>query len=464
LREVHQNTELLLLGAQAMDSALSTFTKRTISQGLRGLFFLLISQTAALSFPSNYDADRPVYYFEFLTFRGSQADETFLEIFSQIPTKNLQFINSEDGFYASAEISMTLYDQSNFQVNKAIYIDTVKVLSLDDIETLKPHVIRFVFMIAPGEYDAKFRLTDLETLAVTAFDKKIIVPNYGKAGLQLSALQLASSIRDSKENSVLVKNDRKIVPNVPQVFGMDLDTLYIYSELYNLSYSPDDAKKEFSATYTIKNQKGEAVKSVKLRFKKPGDTSVLSVGIPIHELPSGQYDVVLNVIDQDNNNSIEKSTHFRVVNPLNIFSDREFDKLIRQLRFIASSQELRELRSLPLNERPARIDQFWAERDPTPGTEQNEFKNEYYRRIVFANQNFFNPGGEGWETDQGEIYIKIGPPDYINRFQTDINNIIYEIWGYSELNRKYIFMDKEGFGRFRLMNPLETTDLEFTLY
>ena len=61
-------------------------------------------------------------------------------------------------------------------------------------------------------------------------------------------------------------------------------------------------------------------------------------------------------------------------------------------------------------ERDHFIEQFWLRRDPTPGTAANEFKEEHYRRIAYANQHYA-ARVEGWKTDRGRIYIIYGPPD-----------------------------------------------------
>jgi GWxTD domain-containing protein len=59
------------------------------------------------------------------------------------------------------------------------------------------------------------------------------------------------------------------------------------------------------------------------------------------------------------------------------------------------------------------IEQFWLRRDPTPGTPENEFKEEHYRRILFANNHYASKSLLGWKTDRGRIYIQFGPPDEI---------------------------------------------------
>ncbi|HTU41226.1 MAG TPA: GWxTD domain-containing protein [Candidatus Aquilonibacter sp.] len=64
-------------------------------------------------------------------------------------------------------------------------------------------------------------------------------------------------------------------------------------------------------------------------------------------------------------------------------------------------------------ERDNFIEAFWQRRDPTPDTEENEYKEEHYRRIAYANEHFA-AGIPGWKTDRGRIYIMYGPPDEID--------------------------------------------------
>jgi GWxTD domain-containing protein len=63
-------------------------------------------------------------------------------------------------------------------------------------------------------------------------------------------------------------------------------------------------------------------------------------------------------------------------------------------------------------EREQFIEQFWLRRDPTPDSAENEFKEEHYRRIAYANERFAS-GIPGWKTDRGRIYIAFGPADEV---------------------------------------------------
>ncbi len=79
--------------------------------------------------------------------------------------------------------------------------------------------------------------------------------------------------------------------------------------------------------------------------------------------------------------------------------------------YIITDEERQSFKRLQTDEeRQSFVEQFWLRRDPTPDTEENEFKEEHYRRIAYANERYAS-GIPGWKTDRGRIYIMFGPPD-----------------------------------------------------
>src|SRR6266550_5311638 len=84
------------------------------------------------------------------------------------------------------------------------------------------------------------------------------------------------------------------------------------------------------------------------------------------------------------------------------------------VRWIISDEERAAFKQLSNDEeRDQFIEGFWQRRDPTPDTVENEFKEEHYRRIEYANEHF--PAGiPGWKTDRGRIYIMYGPADEVD--------------------------------------------------
>jgi GWxTD domain-containing protein len=84
--------------------------------------------------------------------------------------------------------------------------------------------------------------------------------------------------------------------------------------------------------------------------------------------------------------------------------------LDEDVRWIITDEELSAFKKLSNNaERDIFIEGFWQRRDPTPDTAENEYKEEHYRRIAYANEHYA-AGMPGWRTDRGRIYIMYGPP------------------------------------------------------
>jgi len=85
--------------------------------------------------------------------------------------------------------------------------------------------------------------------------------------------------------------------------------------------------------------------------------------------------------------------------------------LDEEVPYIITNEERAAFKKLTTDdEREQFIENFWERRNPNPGSPENEFKEEYYRRIAYANEHY-QSGIEGWRTDRGRVYIMYGPPD-----------------------------------------------------
>jgi GWxTD domain-containing protein len=112
-------------------------------------------------------------------------------------------------------------------------------------------------------------------------------------------------------------------------------------------------------------------------------------------------------------------------------------------------------------ERDLFIDAFWKHRDPTPDTPDNEFKTEHYRRINYANH-FYGRSSPipGWRTDRGRIYIILGEPNDVQRFEGKSGIYPTEIWFYqnkADLGLPpgfyVMFFQQGGQGDYKLYSP-----------
>ncbi|MFY9856355.1 MAG: GWxTD domain-containing protein [Terracidiphilus sp.] len=88
--------------------------------------------------------------------------------------------------------------------------------------------------------------------------------------------------------------------------------------------------------------------------------------------------------------------------------------LDQDVSYIISDEERKAFKTLSNDEeRDAFIENFWLRRNPNPDSPENEFREEHYRRIAYANEHYA-AGKPGWKTDRGHIYISFGPADSID--------------------------------------------------
>lgn len=114
-------------------------------------------------------------------------------------------------------------------------------------------------------------------------------------------------------------------------------------------------------------------------------------------------------------------------------------------------------------ERDVFIEAFWKQRDPTPGSPENEYKQEHYRRINYANHYFGRTTPKaGWKTDRGRIYIIMGDPADIERHESHGKVYPSEVWFYKADPKlglppifNLIFFQKRGSGEYILYSPVK---------
>src|SRR5579863_5773819 len=148
--------------------------------------------------------------------------------------------------------------------------------------------------------------------------------------------------------------------------------------------------------------------------------------------------------------------------------------LNEDVTYIITDEERAAFKRLQTDEeREQFIENFWLRRDPTPDTIENEFKEEHYRRIAYANEHYAS-GIPGWKTDRGRIYITYGPPDEIDDHSSggfyerppeegggETSTFPFQIWRYRYIdgigtNVMIEFVDTTMSGEFRMtMDPSE---------
>ncbi|MBC7899265.1 MAG: GWxTD domain-containing protein [Saprospiraceae bacterium] len=144
--------------------------------------------------------------------------------------------------------------------------------------------------------------------------------------------------------------------------------------------------------------------------------------------------------------------------------------------YIITKEEKRAFDALATDEeRENFIENFWRRRDPNPDTEENEYREEYYERIAYANEHYTS-GIPGWKTDRGRTYIAWGKPDSVESHPSggsydrpsyegggSTTTYPFEIWFYRHLDGigdglEIEFVDPTGTGEYRIARNANEKD------
>jgi GWxTD domain-containing protein len=150
--------------------------------------------------------------------------------------------------------------------------------------------------------------------------------------------------------------------------------------------------------------------------------------------------------------------------------------LDEDVNYIITDEERKAFKSLKTDEeRDSFIEQFWLRRDPDPDTPENEYKEQYYERIQYANEKYAS-GIPGWKTDRGRIYIMFGKPDQIESHPSGgsydrpsyegggtTSTYPFETWWYRYIEGigsdiEIEFVDPSGSGEYRIARSPDEKD------
>ncbi len=150
--------------------------------------------------------------------------------------------------------------------------------------------------------------------------------------------------------------------------------------------------------------------------------------------------------------------------------------LDNDVAYIITNDEKKAFKALTTDdERENFIENFWRRRDPNPDTEENEYREEYYERIAYANEHYAS-GIPGWKTDRGRVYIAWGKPDSVEAHPSggsydrpsyegggSTTTYPFETWFYRHLDNvgdglEIEFVDPTGTGEYRLARDANEKD------
>jgi GWxTD domain-containing protein len=377
-------------------------------------------------------------------FPTQHGDSIRVMISTSIPLDNLVFLKDEHGFRASYEISA--FAVNGEEMAKATKIWSEEVLIKNYVDTQSEdlsHSSYTDFELLPGKYEIVVNLIDLDTRKRAQVKKDIELEAYPAEELTLGDLMQTSGMR-----SAAGRPDYP-VPYIDNRIGEEVDSFYVYMVIRNPDTSVTDGVIEYSMVDVDGSTTGLTY-SILLDIR-----DLLSdhlIPIPTSLIRDKEQILKFNIKAGAQEKEAEIDLQIAWTGMSGTIEN--VDLAIDQTRYIASRKQIQAMKALHGEDvKRKKLMDFWAQLDPTPNTPKNEVMNEYYRRVAYSDAHFKSYQA-GWETDLGMVYIIYGPPDDIERHPFELDSKPYQIWYYYEQHWRFVFVDQNMFGDYRLITPL----------
>lgn len=356
-----------------------------------------------------------------------------------IPYAELQWVRLGSGYGAGAEITVSFEPRTRQRVFGDLWERRIAVPSF--AMTHSPHQVladRRTFSIPPGRYTVRVRVRDVGSEEGSTATEQLEVPDYSKVPVGFAELELGWLDSTGVFREVTSRR-----------YGANVRRLAARVVLFDRRKG--EWPRPYPIQYRIKDLNGEPLvqRTQTITLARSGEPVV--VGPLDAELFVGNYGFEVELAEDRSRWHAGRSFEVEESGPPR---GREFERMLEPLSYIASSDEIARLRDLPDEQQTRGWEEFWRRRDPTPDTPRNEAMIEFFRRVRHAEQHF-QGFGPGWRSDMGRIYIKLGPPEQIETRAATVQSPQLEIWYYAQPYRRIVFADREGFGRFTLLTPLD---------
>ncbi len=358
---------------------------------------------------------------------------------------DLTFIKSDSsGFDTNFEILFAIYDKKgnvvdNHTINRKI---NVKDFNLTNSRT-KSVILKDKFDLPPGEYTLLAKSTDLITNKSAKRKVKFKMEDFASKPVALGSLLFLQSVTLDSSGQVI-----DFLPTFGNNFSVKKGAFYIYFDAFTQNLNqPVKIRYQFKAERLRRTKRLLEIDST-LVFVPKSKIFHQLFKLDRTRLTHNKYLLTVELISGNKKTKTEQ--------PFSFFwstvptTKEDIDLALRQMSYILDPDTLDKYLKAPLAEKQKFFERYWKERDPDPSTSKNELKDEYFRRVNYANQHFSTMTLDGWQTDRGRILIKFGFPDDIERHPFEIDSPPYEIWQYYSLRKTFLFVDYTGFGDYRL--------------
>lgn len=392
---------------------------------------------------------------------GKPYIETYLNVVGMSVT---QALNASGKYQSKLEVDWIFR-----QGDTIVHFDKYNLLGpeSDNVLAVAPDFIdQQRFSLGPGVYEMDLRIRDLNSQDPEYHYVKQVEFPAPDGKPWISDIEQAESYTPSAGVTKFTKSGYEIIPFITGFYPERTDSIRFYAEVYNTRAMNDN----FLLRYYISNNSNRQVFPDKLvsRKESPSNVIVVLATLPLTDLPSGNYNLSVEIRNRNNELVCYRQTFFqRSSSSGKHIAAHDFDNLDINSTFVASINNPDTLKEFILCLAPistgleAQIGEnqanlgdvyqmqqfflgFWRARD-TEHPQEEWLK--YKAKVEEVNNAYSTLIKKGYQTDRGRVYLQYGPPNTITADDMDPEAYPYEIWHYYKLNnqsnRKFVFYARE---------------------
>jgi len=395
----------------------------------------------------------------------------YLETYITVVGESVTFIKSDDPGFLNATVEVTMLFRPNKEIVDFRKYNLVSPKVVDSSE-IRPNFIDLQRIpLKAGIYSYELIIRDINnSTSVPFIYNDILSLDFDDSTLNISGIELVESYEESKKENIYSKNGYDIIPYVSDFYPSTVENLAFYAEVYNMDrVLGNDIP--FLIKYYIEGFNTNIPIHEFSHFEKQisSPVNVVFKDLNIAELPSGNFNLVIEIRDKENNLLTNKKMFFQRSNPGKEFNLNDLSAIDVSKSFVLQITNIDTLREYihglrPISDKRERlfadnqletnnIDlmqqfflSFWQKRNQS--RPEIEWKN-YQKQVDFVNKWYSTQIMKGYETDRGRVYLQYGTPNTITDKKYEAGYYPYEIWHYyqtqGQTNRKFVFY-KPGLG------------------
>ena len=395
---------------------------------------------------------------------SSPVDGPYIETYLSVYGPSVIYAENDNGkLQGGVEVTIIFRQDDNI-----VSFDKYEVLSneyADTNATFENFLTQQRYVLGNGKYNMEFIISDKNSDAEPFITTEPFEISFPDDQASISGLELISGYTKTEKPGLITKSGYDLYPYVFNFFPESVQDLMFYCEFYNTDKTFGKGGK-FAYNYFIESfETHTAIKGYSfMKVAQGAEVLPIMRDFNINDLPSGNYLLVVELRDQNNDLVTRNQLFFQRSNPNIKFNTSDLAAVNTEGTFAGKIENADSLRKyirylLPIgtdidrvfiNKQMKDADlhtlqqyflNFWQGRDRAY---PEEAWNSYHQMVKKVNILYSTPNQLGYQTDRGRVYLKYGPPNIISESYNEPAAYPYEIWQYytlgeSQRNKKFVF-------------------------